>query len=305
METRNSATRNRTCNAAEDAPEEVLEEVEKSNRDASGGGASRSVANVILVERERRIPKFYGDDPTAAVEFGEEIRRAWAPLPLNSQAQRLNVLLGSVGPTVRAELRCQPREVQDDPEKALAVILDVFGERRTPAQLLQSLLTHQQLLPETVRAFSHRCQATYLALVQRQEALGEVPYQERLLRDHFVSNLRDQTLVRFLRDSLHQTPDQTFGAIRETAIRWADDGRTEVTVAPVAVNTAASPSSAPPPTAGPNLEAVLASLVQKMDQLINVQRQPRRDRRDKDGQRLCFRCGKPGHLKRDCPEGKN
>ena len=91
--------------------------VGKTTGNATGGGASGSVAPVILVGRERRIPKFYGDNPTAAVEFGKEIRRALAPLPLNSQAQRLKVLLGSVGPAVRAELRCQPLEVQDDPER--------------------------------------------------------------------------------------------------------------------------------------------------------------------------------------------
>ena len=65
-------------------------------------------------------------------------------------------------------------EVQQNPEKALAVIPYVVEERRTPANLLHmhSRLTHQQLQLETLRAFSHRCQATDLALVKRQEDVG-------------------------------------------------------------------------------------------------------------------------------------
>ncbi|RUS73438.1 hypothetical protein EGW08_018794 [Elysia chlorotica] len=46
-------------------------------------------------------------------------------------------------------------------------------------------------------------------LTKRQESLDDVPYSDRLLSDHFLSNLRDVTLCRLLRNSLHQTPTTT------------------------------------------------------------------------------------------------
>ncbi|GFO26978.1 hypothetical protein PoB_005348300 [Plakobranchus ocellatus] len=86
-----------------------------------------AVAQVVVIERERRITRFYGDDPAAALEFEEEIRRAWATMPAPNHQHRLDILFSNIGPTVRAELRCHPQDVQRDPEKALGVILEVFG----------------------------------------------------------------------------------------------------------------------------------------------------------------------------------
>ncbi|GFS00328.1 Gag-like protein [Elysia marginata] len=90
----------------------------------------------------------------------------------------------------------------------------------------------------------------------RQEALGETPYPEKLLRDHFVSNLSDKTCCQFLRSSLFQSLEQTFRQIREQAIRWANDESLQVDH--IASADAERPES--------RLEATLASLVQKMEQ---------------------------------------
>ncbi|GFR86411.1 hypothetical protein ElyMa_004198700 [Elysia marginata] len=37
-----------------------------------------AVSQVVVMERERRITKFYGDDASLAAEFEEEVKRAWA-----------------------------------------------------------------------------------------------------------------------------------------------------------------------------------------------------------------------------------
>ncbi|GFO24499.1 hypothetical protein PoB_005100400 [Plakobranchus ocellatus] len=50
-------------------------------------------------------------------------------MPAPNHQHRLDILLSNVGPNVRAELRCQPQDVQQDPEKALGVKREVFGTR--------------------------------------------------------------------------------------------------------------------------------------------------------------------------------
>ena len=60
-----------------------------------------------------------------------------------------------------------------------------------------------------------------------------------------------------------------------------------------------------------NTDKVLAGLVQAMQQLAEkvgaLQEQPRRvNRKDTPGnQRLCWECGKEGHLRRNCPNQKS
>ncbi|GFO36009.1 hypothetical protein PoB_006251400 [Plakobranchus ocellatus] len=152
-----------------------------------------AVAQVVVMERERCIIRFYGDEPAAASEFEEEIRLAWATIPAPNHQHRLDILLSNVDPIVKAELRFQPQDVQKGIEKALGVILEVFGKRRTPAQLLQNLLTLRQLLPVFTSIFPSPPGA-YLSLAKRQGALREPPYPDRFLRDPFIAGLWDQSL---------------------------------------------------------------------------------------------------------------
>ena len=89
----------------------------------------------IYIERERQIRTFHGDgDPSKAVEFEEEVRRAWSSLPTEDKDKRLDVILRNVGPAVKAEISCQSNAVQKDPEALLDAIASIFGEKRSPSQ---------------------------------------------------------------------------------------------------------------------------------------------------------------------------
>ncbi|GFR60062.1 hypothetical protein ElyMa_001812300 [Elysia marginata] len=79
----------------------------------------------VVMEWERRITKFYGDDASLAREL-EEVRRVWAAAPNLNADHRLDILLSNVGPTVKAELRCQPSYMQEDPEKVLKAVLKMM-----------------------------------------------------------------------------------------------------------------------------------------------------------------------------------
>jgi len=258
-------------------------------------GVVEAAMRVVVVERERerRISRLYGEDPLACQEFVEEVRRAWSSISASDSQRRLDLILDNVGPAIKDELRSQPAEVASDPEKVLGIITSVFGERRAPAQLLQQLFGHQQLIPETVRAYANRCQKAYQTLVRRQEALGETPYPDRLLRDHFIGSLKDRTLCRFLRHSLTQSPQQSFLQIRETAIGWADDlpGEEAADVAPVTASVPESPRD--------STEKILAAILEKLDALAS---RPQRESVKRSS--ACYGCGAQGHFKKDCPKVK-
>ena len=132
-----------------------------------------AVQPVYVIARERSIPCFYGKetgDGRTAEEFAASIRRCWSGQHL-SKAGRLDVLYHNLGPLVKDELRCQSPAVQEDPDKALEKIVEIFGERRTTSELAQVLQTIRQESGERCRNYSHRCQRAFLVLRHRQEVL--------------------------------------------------------------------------------------------------------------------------------------
>ena len=198
-----------------------------------------------------------------------------------------------------------------DPDALLSKILSVFGDNRDPTEILRQLLSLKQNPGESVRAYSHRLKRQFDMLVKRQRALEQQPvYTEVLLRDHFWRSVSDSVLSRVLETELHRTPTMSFLDVREAAIRW---GRDDHLAPPAAVHHVSTPS--PDPTksnANAGLEALLTTLIDKIDKLAEAKSAPpakppayrsANDHVDSQGRRLCFKCNKPGHLRRQCRQG--
>ena len=82
---------------------------------------------VVYLQNRREVRKFFGDgEARLAEEFKDEIQRVWAAQPGLSEEAKLDILLCNVGPTVRAELRCQPVDVQKSADKSLSAIVRVL-----------------------------------------------------------------------------------------------------------------------------------------------------------------------------------
>ena len=179
----------------------------------------------------------------------------------------------NVGPLIKAELRCQERNIQDNAELALAKIVDIFGERRTSRQLLSVLDAVAQLDGETVSSFSHRTQDAYQHLIKRQEVLREDPFAQLVLRDQILSGLRDSTLKKLLRNRADREPELTFGQLLEEAIKWADDEIPAAVTATAEVNSVhhATPAS---PSRLDKLKEKLQTLTQTVAALAQTRAPP-------------------------------
>ena len=272
----------------------------------------------VVLAREVPIRRFhgYGEDSHRATEFKADIERAWNAQPGLSSQRKLDILLQNIGPIVRDELQCQTAAVQDDPAESLKVIVSVFGERRTPAQLHDALRQTRQLPGETVRLFSHRARSAFSALVGRQETLGIAKEDESTLRDHFVSAVNDPMLSRYLAESVAAQPDVKFLAIREVAMRWARD---EATVSSSASSSAVGATPSPQDARIDKVVEMVTSLAAEVGKLTAglaavttavSQREPPRNRRPRGcwngrGQQVCFGCGRPGHRVAACPDRKS
>ena len=264
-----------------------------------------SPPQVVYVQRERSIRRFFGEaGEYPAEEFQSELERTWRAQPGLTKVQKMDLIWGNIGPAVLAELKCQDREIQEDPDKALKKLVEIFGERRSPSQLLQQMYSLQQWAGESVRSYSHRLSSIYQALTRKQKAIGGDPiYQDVIVRDHFQQSLQDPILVKMLRDRVFVTPSLTFKDIREVAIRWTDDLMTNNASSLLQAPTQQAATSSGTCNEIKELKNTVDDLTKKLDSLIATQLQQPRQRIPQRKQIVCYGCGKMGHFRRDCREG--
>ena len=283
----------------------------------------------VVLARDVHIRRFngYGEESERAIDFKEDVQRAWNQQPGLSNARKLDILLENVGPIVRDELRCQPTRIREDAEEALSCIISVFGEKRSPAILFDILRQTRQHQGETVRLFSHRIRAAFNALTSRQATLKVHVEDEITLREHFINAVNCQMLSRYLAEKIASDPALSFLDVREIAIRWARDEDSTATVGTAAV--AAAPQVSPTEARLDRLERMMgdqASIVTDLANSVKMllerqshtstfqshtptprshmpapQIQNRRNLRQNRQQRTCFRCERPGHFIADCP----
>lgn len=257
-----------------------------------------------IIERERVISKFYGDDPSECAQFEEEIRRAWSISPRDKRHQ-MDILKTNVGPLVRAEIACMEEDKKGDPESVLKMILARFGEARSTNELLQVLVAITRRPNERVMEFSHRCKAAFTDLTARQKALGESVFQEALLINHFVRNIADRSLTKHLREKLSANPEWSFAKIREAALTWAADDEVEGTSGSAAVNS--SQLATEQGSTSSRLESMMMAMLERMDALLQKKEahQEQKEPQNRRRRGLCYRCHKPGHFARDCTQAGN
>ena len=221
----------------------------------------QTIITRMIVEREREIATFYGDDPSRAHRFEEDVHRAWTTMATGDTWRRMDCVLSHIGTQVRAEVSCLDDATRKDPERVLRHIIDRFGERRSTDELLRVLMTTEQRPGESVMSYSHRTRAAFDALVNRQEAVGETSCPEAVLRNRFARSVVDRQLARHLRMTMLAQPTISFNGLREIAMLWAEDEESPV------AQSAAVRLHVPAAVAALTPDPAIAELTQQLDQL--------------------------------------
>ncbi len=299
-----------------------------------GGGASGSgttsttnrAERYIFLPRERKCPRFSGKstDVLPVEEWVEEARRSLGVRHM-SRAEQALFLYDLLDGEAKNEIKFRPYAERNDPDKILAVLIDIFGCSKSFISLQKQFFQRKQLEGESIREFSHALLALMEA-IKRNNSRG-IPDPDALVRDQFIEHVRDGLLRRELKKSVRLNPDASFLAMRSEAIRWVEDGERVGTPRPrsyscdsqaLLVSECRADSHAV--TVKPNdelaemkeclrkqqtqLDTILQHLSSSHSPTIQGQGfggpSHRPYRFQPDGKPICLRCGQPNHIARFC-----
>lgn len=298
----------RALQAENDLLKQTVSNPHVSNASASAPRIDRTV----YVLRERRCPKFYGDqDSPDGICLEDCIEEVEACLEGHqfSNREKAIFLYDHLGVEPRSEIKHRPRREREDPHKIIDILKLLYGGKKPLVVLQQRFYERRQQEGESLRQFSHALMSLMDAVLDNDP--DAVPQSEVALRDQFVERVRSGMLRHHLREVVRGKPRMTLIDIREEAIRWGEDfdggnnshsSQCNVTRANITAAT-----SAQEPKQSPELLAIteliknqqtqISSLAQQLQSLQSMFEQTTAKLTK---ERKCLRCNKQGHIARYC-----
>ena len=274
--------------------------------DQEATGTTPAMTHVFVVEpRETPIKCFYGEEPVSVFQrFVEEIELAWRSRRyVGNNDEKAWLLWSHLGETVKVELHCHDHDNRQDPESTLALLKNIYGERRTCSQLMRLFNQVEQTPGETVRAYSHRLNDAYRALTSRQRDLGLSVTEHCYLRDSFVENLGNKPVGRILREKVFDNPAVSFLEIRDAAIRWTGEedpvpqraNRSSHLSSHVELEPTTTKAIFSDQHGSENCPLLPTGQRPRPPVYVNINKRRR-------GKFLCYNCRQVGHLAKNCPQ---
>lgn len=265
---------------------------------------------VVFPPRERKITKFRGDsqdEDYTLTDFYSEVTAVWEARGDLSNAGKASILISNLDGPAREEVKCLDQDEQRNPEKIKAALTAAFGEKLSIPQLMSKFYSQKQGNRESLQEYS----LALKMLSRRVKAAGGDA--SPVIRDVFVENLRDRFLRRELKQKIRDQKDLTFEQALSWARNWEADSGNDVPKHSAGVSqqeTKTGPSDIEP-SLKLQLEeqrkalAELTAAIQELSSSRHEKRKPRagiprRAGWTPDGQVICYACGKPGHIAKEC-----
>lgn len=280
-------------------------------------------------------PRFGGPGSELQLQEWVSQTKYLAGLQGLSDQQQVQFVLGSLEGEAKREVLATPEASRNTAGKIFELLKELYGDRTSVAALRAQFFNCKQGPKQPLRSFSLQVRELFNRLKRREDS-GLPADDDKLLRDQFILGLRDGQLKQTLKLQLRGNAALKFEDIQKEALALEMDQ-----VEPDAHATDCFAASATPRDSTPMAdwkkelrEEIMKDVKEQMSHLSKTLLdelrgppsrglQPPRERSysdgswrgrqsaprppnsrfqwDEQGQPICSRCGKAGHMSRNCP----
>ena len=243
----------------------------------------------IIYQKPEKLKHFNGTQDV--VEWVDDCRLCLKKYM--TEADQVNFILNHLDDVAKKELRLHG--VLKTADEVFSILYSNFGGSEVYSQAQRKFFDRLQSPGESVRDYS----IALSSLMARTKRIKTIGNEDEVLRDHFISGLRDSVLRKELRREVSKDASTTFMSCRKTAIDWSED-------ADLSIASHFEPQA--------EINKIEASGVDKLKTLIEKQQKQIEDMNEMlkkmtsnsstqvktKRDLICYNCGIPGHTKRYC-----
>ncbi|XP_048085551.1 uncharacterized protein LOC125285245 [Alosa alosa] len=217
----------------------------------------------------------------------------------------------------KVTVKLRVKDDETDIVKVFKMLEEVYGDKVPVGIRLREFYDRKQAASERIRAYGYDLEEKLRRLKRRDSKCISDP--NAMLKEQFVLGLKDDNLRREIKRQAKGQPELTFHELMKAAIDWSEEEEASQTTRDKshtrsAVNSVATEDTSPALTLQ-SLHEAIQKLAVRQEELYRVvqrpekhvtgkPRQQRPPQRDELGQLICYTCGEPGHISRECRKGQ-
>lgn len=279
-----------------------LEDAVETKEAIKGSSYGLSTKTVYVTQESRKIPKLKGRPETEGDievdEWIDDVRRQIHSRHMTKKEQ-CSFIMDHLKGAVKSEIRYRVPKEENDPEKILTLIHEVFGHPDTVTHLQEQFYKRAQREGETLHEFSLALMKLLDRVIKKDPSWEKI--KDKTMKGKFTEGVLDKHLQRELRKVNIEDPDLPFWEFRDNAIKWIGEKDTK----PKSTATVSAVSSPQSQTTTEQLLEMLTKQQAQIDRLLKLTSQKPNNRSsgwNEKGERVCYVCRDPSHIVRDCPK---
>lgn len=282
---------------------------------------SPEVERVIYLHTDFKCPTFSGHlnrgDSLSIEEWIEHVQNYFIMRKI-PESEKMGFVVNHLEGEARSEIKFRQLHTKGSVEEVFEVLRELYGCSQSYISLQRWFFNRRQQEGESLLEYSH----ALLGIMERIEKSkgGVSGISKMTLRDQFCDGVRDPALSRALKVMARQHPDWSWLELRREAVRWVTEGENQAVQLRSKYKTPVSNEMQGEVVCGATtvesdiaeLKALLAAQQTQLDLVVKSMQsfrnpgvtplRPSRFKRTLDGKPICFKCDKPGHLARACPD---